>query len=142
MIRAGTVALFCSRELHRESGDATVKADGTISVEAAIEMHSGRYRYGGGFHWEHRDSVIRLDMWWLTARVPKDVRLHLFGTTPERTIGCLVVECEAPGLIVNSIAFRRLQRNVIDFSAVRVIEYEADIEVTEGKDTLTIGVDI
>lgn len=118
-------------------------ADGErISIEAAVEKYSGRYRYGGGFHWEHKDGIIHLGMYWLTARVPKDLRLQLYGTTEHQTIGCLIVECEAPDLIVNSVAYRRLQRNVIDFSAVRVIEYEADVEEIQEKDELVIGVDL
>lgn len=118
-------------------------ADGErISIEAAIEKYSGRHRYGGGFHWEHKDEVIRLDMYWLTASVPKDLRLQLYGTTEHQTIGCLIVECEAPDLIVNNVAYRRLQRNVVDFSVVRVIEYDADVEDFEEKNELVIGVDL
>lgn len=107
MIGAGKIVLFCDRD---------VKAFGE------------RNRYGAGLYWVRGDSTIDVLMFYRTEpTVPPLLRLHLFGDTPDGTIGCLVLETEAPpALQVAPIG--KLQRVPIQFTYQDIVDYEPNIE--------------
>ena len=143
MITKGQIALFCSRELDTTPTDDIIDAKGEINTEAGMEKNSGRKRFGGGFLWQKSGDVIQLQAYWRTGVVPLGFRLHLFGTTEEQTIGCLVVEC-AVSEHINSVFINSLCRTLITFKCEKVIEFDTnvDVEAFRDKDALTVGVDI
>lgn len=107
MISAGKIALFCDRE---------VKALGM------------RDRYGAGLYWVRRDDSLDILMFYLTEpTVPQRLRLHLYGDTPDGTIGCLVLETESP-LALQTTVPGKLHRVPLTFEYDDILEYETNIE--------------
>ena len=143
MIYSGQIVLFCSREIQDVPDTDLITKDDQINEQVGIELHSGRKRYGGGFKWIKDNDIVLLKAYWRTDVVPLDVRLHLFGTTSDNTIGCLVLECLAPELI-NHIFKNSLCRKLITFRCENVIEYNPNVDVKafKPKDELVIGVDV
>lgn len=110
MITHGTIALFCDMEYNPE-------------------VFGNRVRYGGGFIWERADAHIRIKAFWKTAdTLPDRFRLHLFGTTPEKTIGCIVIEDVSSCEVLQGAPVRELQRTPIDINYETVLEYSVDVE--------------
>ena len=112
MLTEGKIALICSREIN-------------------TEVYGNRDRYGGGFHWTRTDTHIRVHNFWkYVSAVPDAVRLHLFGTTPENTIGCIVIESTAPETL-KTASVEVLHRIPLDFGYDDVVEYDNNIDVFE-----------
>ena len=112
MITEGKVALFQSREINPE---AVGKRD----------------RYGAGLLWSRTDNTITVYNFWLYATpIPKEIRIHLYGTTPENTIGCVVMECELPDAILN-LRKETLFRKSVDMKYNSVIEYSRNVEIAD-----------
>lgn len=77
MKQHGHIALFCSRDF----------------------VLGSRLEYGGGFLWRLSDDEICLEMFWVTGDVPGEIRVHLFGDTPDSDGGeifRLAIEVQAP----------------------------------------------
>ena len=107
MITEGKIVLFCGKDINRKAfGD--------------------RDRYGGGIHWKRTESHIRIHLFWRYADIgiPADSRLHLFGTTPENTIGCIVIESiQTPQALLDAPP-NALIRTPIDILIPLMIELE------------------
>ena len=107
MITEGTIALFCGKDINRKAfGD--------------------RDRYGGGIHWRRTESHIRIHLFWRYADIgiPADSRLHLFGTTPENTIGCIVIaSIQTPKPLLNAPPHALIRNNSLDIPYASVLEY-------------------
>ena len=128
MISKGKIAQFRSVDLDTSSDDSLlVDKDGNIDADVGMQLISRRRIFGGGFLWEKSTDIIKLTMFWRTLSIPKYVRVHLFGTTEAKNIGCLVLECEVPSYI-NSYGFNALQRIPIDIKVHKLLEFTEDIE--------------
>lgn len=143
MINSGQIVLFCSRDLEDKPTDDLITKDDKIDEQVGIETHSRRKRFGGGFKWTKTDNTILLKAYWRTGVIPIDVRLHLFGTTPDNTIGCLVIEGISPDTI-NQIFVNSLCRKQTSFECENIIEYNPNVDVKsfKPKDELIVGKDI
>ena len=114
MLTEGTITLVCSREIDKE-------------------VYGDRHRYAGGFRWTRTDTHIRVHNFWkYVGEIPDMIRLHLFGTTPENTIGCIVVESISPAPL-QTAGVETLHRIPLDFGYDSVIEYNINTEVFEDK---------
>ena len=112
MITEGTIALFCGKEINREA-------------------LGNRDRYGGGIRWRRTETHIRINMFFRYADIgiPKDSRLHLFGTTPENTIGCIVIESiQTPKPLLNTPPHVLIRNNPLDIPYNSVLEYALNVE--------------
>ena len=112
MITKGKIALFCGKEINK----------------AAL---GNRDHYGAGILWTRTDTHIRINMFWRYANItiPEDSRLHLFGTTPENTIGCIVIaSIETPKPLLNAPPHALIRNTPLDISYDSVLEYALNVE--------------
>ena len=112
MITEGTIALFCGIDINKAA-------------------FGNRDRYGGGFHWTRTESHIRIHTFFRYANigVPADSRLHLFGTTPDNTIGCIVIESiHTPQPLLDAPPNALIRNNPLDIHYASVLEYAVNAE--------------
>ena len=112
MITEGKIALFCGKEINK----------------AAL---GNRDHYGGGFLWTRTDTHIQINMFFRYADIgiPSDSRLHLFGTTPEQTIGCIVLESiSTPDALLNAPPNALIRNQPIDIPYKSVLDYTLNVE--------------
>ena len=112
MITEGKIALFCGKEINK----------------AAL---GNRDHYGGGFLWTRTDTHIQINMFFRYADigVPEDSRLHLFGTTPDNTIGCIVIESiQTPQALLDAPPNALIRNQPIDIPYKSVLDYTLNAE--------------
>lgn len=106
MKQHGKIALFCSRDF----------------------VLGSRTEYGGGFLWQLSDDEICLEMFWVSMDVPGEIRLHLFGDTPDNEqdprpsaekIFRLAIEVQAPEVLCVA------EKNILHRGTPIIFQYES-----------------